>query len=108
MGSLNGSEIVSPTETTVYGMSCSAGSTTVDCGSKTVTVAAVIWTEYCTGPNDPNGNNWQIWKYDNSTPINYQFVRSGDPTCQPATTVIDGQCGPADGGVFTSAPNTGL
>src|SRR3989338_1276940 len=35
MGSLNGSEIVSPTETTVYVMSCSAGSTTVDCRSGT-------------------------------------------------------------------------
>jgi hypothetical protein len=39
------------------------------------------WTTYCTGGNDPNGNYWQWWQYDSSTPINYRFLRTGDGTC---------------------------
>jgi hypothetical protein len=36
-----------------------------------------VWTKYCTGANDANGNFWQIWEYDNSTPKNYKFVENG-------------------------------
>ena len=33
-----------------------------------------VWTSYCTGANDVNGNNWQIWEYDNSNPPNYRYT----------------------------------
>ena len=40
-----------------------------------------VWTYYCTGGSDINGNNWQWWQYDNSTPTNYALVRAGDGAC---------------------------
>lgn len=44
--------------------------------------AKPVWTNYCTGANDPNGNNWQIWAYDNSNPPNYKYIGT-DPNCAP-------------------------
>lgn len=54
-----------------------------------------VWTTYCTGPSDPHGN-WQWWKYDNSSPKVYAFVRNGDGDCQAQTVdlKINGSNGP--------------
>ena len=45
------------------------------CTSPTYT--PVTWTNYCTGANDVNGNNWQIWAYSNQTPTGYKYVGTG-------------------------------
>lgn len=46
--------------------------------SMEITVTApVVWTNYCTGANDPNGNNWQIWARSNSDPPGYKFIETG-------------------------------
>lgn len=47
---------------------------------------AQTWTSYCTGGSDPNGNNWQWWEHDNSSPTQYRYLRPGDGTCVPPTT----------------------
>ncbi|MDB5244131.1 MAG: hypothetical protein JWN18_1, partial [Parcubacteria group bacterium] len=66
--------------------------------SATVTVTnppAVTWTPYCTGGNDLNGHNWQIWEVDNSVPPNYRFKEMGSvangcvpPTVTPSTIKV--------------------
>ncbi|MFI5260425.1 MAG: hypothetical protein ACHQU0_01350, partial [Candidatus Paceibacteria bacterium] len=49
--------------------------------SVTVTVPPPpVWTNYCTGANDPHP--WQIWARDNSTPTNYKYIGT-DPSCAP-------------------------
>jgi hypothetical protein len=56
---------------------CPAGQVVVDsiCQNQ-------VWTNYCTGANDPNGNFWQVWQYDNSNPVQY---RSTFTFCDPPT-----------------------
>ena len=41
--------------------------------------SSVVWTNYCTGTDAGASppHPWQIWRYDNSNPINYQFVENG-------------------------------
>ncbi len=41
------------------------------------------WTPYCTGANDPNGNQWQWWEKSNTNPVQYRFLRTGDGSCVP-------------------------
>ncbi len=52
-------------------------------GGNCVTPTPVVWTPYCTGANDPNGNTWQWWEESNTTPKQYRFVRNGDGSCVP-------------------------
>jgi len=49
-----------------------------------VVYEGVQWTPYCTGDNDPNGNNWQWWEKSNTNPAEYRFARKGDGTCSPS------------------------
>ena len=42
--------------------------------------AQPVWTNYCTGADDPHP--WQIWAHDDSTPQNYKYVGT-DPSCAP-------------------------
>jgi hypothetical protein len=73
---------------------CTSNSVTSTCVNgatnyPTCTITAPItWTNYCTGGADVNGNNWQIWAYDNSTPVNYKYVTAGTAAngCAPAPT----------------------
>jgi len=52
--------------------------------------SSVVWTNYCTGTDAGASppHPWQIWRYDNSNPINYQFVENGTVAngCVPSTT----------------------
>jgi hypothetical protein len=58
-----------------------------------------VWTEYCTGSSDPNGNNWQWWRYSDSFgDRRYEFVRPGDGNCTPdAPTNLRVSCAPGGG-----------
>ena len=50
----------------------------------------VVWTPYCTGGDDINGNDWQWWEYDDSTPRNYRYLRPGDGECTPPAKPMPG------------------
>ncbi|MHB1162936.1 MAG: hypothetical protein ACYCZZ_00175 [Minisyncoccota bacterium] len=79
----SGSKSVSPTNTITYTGTATGTGGTVHCAA-TVTVTTPppppVWTNYCTGANDPHP--WQIWAYDNSTPPNYKYIGT-DPSCAP-------------------------
>jgi hypothetical protein len=46
--------------------------------------SACSWTEYCTGPSDPNGNNWQIWEQSNDDTVDYNNLNRG---CEPNVNI---------------------
>ncbi|MDO8521721.1 MAG: hypothetical protein Q7S08_00345, partial [bacterium] len=75
-------------------------------GSNASCSEARSWTNYCTGANDQHP--WQIWRYDNSTPPNYEYVRTDLSTCGPLSR-MDGSCNTRHWGcnTGTSANNTG-
>ncbi|MHB0865907.1 MAG: hypothetical protein ACYC1Y_03350, partial [Minisyncoccota bacterium] len=83
----SGSKSVSPTNTITYTGTATGTGGTVQCAA-TVTVTTPppppVWTNYCTGANDPHP--WQIWAYDNSTPRNYKYIGT-DPSCAPPPVV---------------------
>ncbi len=57
-----------------------------------------VWVNYCTGGKDINGNNWQIWRFDNSNPANpknWQFVENGTIANSCAAPISPGSCGTA-------------
>jgi hypothetical protein len=51
------------------------------------TCTPIIWTPYCTGATDPNGNYWQIWEVSNQTPPNYR--NTGGTCTPPAAPVVN-------------------
>ena len=74
----------------------------------TYSSATPTWTEYCTGGSDPFGHSWQIWRYDNSEPPNYEFVKTDLATCGPLAK-LDGSCSASHWNCITgtSANNAG-
>lgn len=75
-------------------------------GSTASCSEARSWTEYCTGAND--AHPWQIWRYDNSHPTVYEYLRTDLSTCGPLAR-MDGSCNTFHWGcnTGTSADNTG-
>ena len=68
---------------------CPDGSTapngdTAQCSCTSGNTNACVWTTYCTGANDVNGNNWQLWQYSNAIPPAY---RSLGESCSPDTVL---------------------
>src|SRR3989338_8004628 len=74
----------------------------------TASASTPTWTEYCTGGSDPFGHSWQIWRYDNSEPPNYEFVKTDLATCGPLAK-LDGSCSASHWNCITgtSANNAG-
>ena len=74
----------------------------------TASASTPTWTNYCTGANDPFGHSWQIWRYDNSNPPNYEFVKTDLAVCGPLAK-LDGSCSATHWNCITgtSANNTG-
>ena len=48
-----------------------------------------VWTAYCTGGDDANGNNWQWWAREVGDPEETQFIRNGDGDCVPPQAPTD-------------------
>ena len=117
-----------------YGTSCTSaantcgqtGAGTIQCNGTCSATApsdasCPVWTNYCTGGTDPNGNNWQIWAYSNQTPTGYKYVGPGTAAngcvAPVITPVTPGSCtfsGPLSWGagctanVNAAAPNSGV
>lgn len=57
-----------------------------------------VWgNQYCTGPSDPNGNNWQIWEISNDNTTDYRYAGLScfpsrptnlQATCDPSGTQV--------------------
>ncbi len=106
-----------------YGTSCtssanSCGQTTtgtIQCnGSCSATApsdsSCPVWTNYCTGATDPNGNNWQIWAYSNQTPTGYKYVGPGTAAnncLAPAAPATATTTNPTSGGPGASCSAVG-
>ena len=96
--------------------SCTNGTWAGPTGASCTVSSTVTWTNYCTGGNDVNGNNWQIWAYSNQTPTGYKYVGPGTAANGCAAPVSQGSCtfsGPLTWGagcaanVNAAAPNGG-
>ncbi|HUY05151.1 MAG TPA: hypothetical protein VMV62_00290 [Candidatus Paceibacterota bacterium] len=72
--------------------SCTNGSWAGPTNASCTVSSTVAWTNYCTGGNDVNGNNWQIWAYSNQTPIGYKYVGPGTAANGCAAPVSPGSC----------------
>ncbi len=72
--------------------SCTNGSWAGPTNASCTVSSTVTWTNYCTGGNDVNGNNWQIWAYSNQTPTGYKYVGPGTAANGCAAPVNPGAC----------------
>src|SRR3989344_2911971 len=71
-------------------------------GSSPSCTETQTWTKYCTGANDTNGNNWQLWAYNNyypgpntgwisklNDPTRWALIGGSDPACTPPAAQSD-------------------
>jgi hypothetical protein len=69
--------------------------------------AACVWTQYCTGGSDANGNNWQIWEYSNDDTVDYRStgVSCAQPTMSAVSCNAAGTVATLSWGAVSGASN---